>query len=91
MVKDRRYRTARHMHNKGYVKTFQDLFEFVPKTIVARDIGWNNQRFTKAIESPDDFHIRVAIRMANLFEMDNLEFIALLLHSAEHPHHPLKI
>ncbi len=44
--RDPRYDLIRSMINDGKIVSFNDIFKFIPKTIVAKDLGKKVDRFT---------------------------------------------
>jgi len=62
----------------GHIRNFQDLFKFIPKSVIARDLGMNNTRFSKLIQNVDDFILRDLFRLAELFEIDDLALLNLV-------------
>lgn len=72
MSKDRRYKTTRDFIQKGHIKMMPEIFgyEFIPKSIVARDLRTNNTRFSNLIKNPMKFRLEELQKMADLFEVD---------------------
>jgi hypothetical protein len=79
MAKDRRYTRVKHLIAGGHINTFQEIFSDIPKSIVARDLGINNIRFTKLISRVDRFVIKDLFRIAELIEIDEAVILKLLL------------
>jgi hypothetical protein len=52
--KDPRYKTLRIVINAGGIKSFRDLFKVVPRSVVAGDLGTNNNRFYPLILNPGE-------------------------------------
>ena len=46
------------------VKAFQDIFDTLPKSVVARDLGMSNTRFTKLKGNVDLYSLRELSRLA---------------------------
>lgn len=69
MPKDTRYDQIKILYEAGYYKQFRDVFATVPKSVVAKDLGMNNIRFTGLIEQPDLFILKDIFRLAALFDM----------------------
>ncbi len=85
MAKDRRYELIVPMVSAGRIHHFRDLFHFIPKTIVARDLGINNVRFTRLIDDLEGFTLKDLLRLAALMEMETALLLRLILdqHAAE--------
>jgi len=78
MSKDRRYITVKNLIAAGYIKTFREIFETIPKTVVASDLGMNNIRFSSLIDNVERFKFRDIFHIASLFETDELVFLNLI-------------
>lgn len=79
MVKDRRYELIGPMISAGRILHFRDLFHFIPKTIVARDLGINNVRFTRLIDDVQEFSLVDLLRLAVLAEIDPILLLQLVV------------
>jgi hypothetical protein len=79
MIKDRRYELIGPMISAGRIHHFRDLFYFIPKTIVARDLGINNVRFTHLIDDLDGFTLQDLLRLAMLMEIEPAILLRLVL------------
>jgi hypothetical protein len=78
MSKDRRYTIVKNLITAGYIKTFREVFETLPKSIMARDLGMNNTRFTNLMNNVDGFFLRDIIRMAVLLEISETTMYELI-------------
>lgn len=78
MSKDRRYTTVKNLISGGYIKTFSEIFETLPKSVMARDLGMNNIRFTKLMNNVDNFFLRDIFRMAVLLEISETTMYELI-------------
>lgn len=78
MAKDRRYTTVKNLIAGGYIKTFREIFDTIPKSVVARDLGMHNIRFTKLINNVDKFILKDLILMAALIETDEAILLQLV-------------
>lgn len=79
LAKDKRYELIVPMVSAGRIHFFRDLFYFIPKTIVARDLGINNVRFTRLIDEVQDFALADLFRLAALLEMEPLSLLRLVV------------
>lgn len=59
----------------GHIKSIRDIFQFIPKTTVYRDLGINYNRFNRAIFDPSIFRIAELVQLAEFFEVDARKFI----------------
>lgn len=74
-VKDPRYAQAKALFETGFYKQFRDMFTTIPKSVVARDMGMNNIRFSSLINNVDNFVIKDLVRLADLMEVDHQAFL----------------
>jgi hypothetical protein len=77
MPKDTRYKTVQILIDGGHIKTFAEIFEHIPPTVVSKDFGSNYTRFVKLIDNPSDFKLRELYTLASLFEVDSKVMIDL--------------
>ena len=78
MDKDRRYEMVKVMWQYGKIKTFADLFIWIPKTTVAHDMGKHVRRFNKLLADPRLIKEQEIAGIAKLFEMPKKEIKALI-------------
>ncbi|MES1160673.1 MAG: hypothetical protein ABUM51_07950 [Bacteroidota bacterium] len=55
MSRDHRYDLIRSLYDRGKIVAFNDIFKYVPKTIVANDLGKKVDRFNKLISKVGGF------------------------------------
>ncbi len=79
MAKDKRYTNVKNLFSAGHIKAFREIFDVIPKSVVARDLGMNNVRFTKLIKNVDRFVVKDVNRIAKLVGVDEQEFMILLM------------
>jgi hypothetical protein len=70
MAKDRRYIYVKHLIADGHIKSFQDIFKAIPKSVVARDLGINNVRFSKLMHNVELFVLKELYRFAEFIEIE---------------------
>ena len=63
MPKDPRYTTIKVLIEAGHIMSFREIFVFIPKTVVYRDLGVNFNRFDSAIANPSKFRIKELMRL----------------------------
>lgn len=80
MTKDKRYKSVNSLISGGYVKTLIEIFDTIPKSVVAKDLGVSLDRFTKMINDVERFGIRNLFRMAQLIEVDEIMILNLIYH-----------
>jgi hypothetical protein len=78
MAKDKRYNTVKNLITGGYIKSFSEILDTIPKTVVAHDLGMHHQTFDKLIKNPERFTFKDAYRIASLIDVDQLVIINLI-------------
>jgi hypothetical protein len=80
MIKhDRRYELIKTMFNAGKIKTLNDIFGFVPKTVVANDIGKKVDRFTALINKVERFTLEDLFQIAKLCDLEESQILQLVM------------
>lgn len=67
---DYRYDIVKLFIEQGKVKTLEGVFKYIPKTIVANDIGLRGNAMTTAIRDPTRFTCMQLFRMSQLFDIE---------------------
>jgi hypothetical protein len=67
----------------GKIQTFTDAFEFIKKSVVARDIGKKVERFTELMNDVDDFRVGELRMMAKLFNLTLDQMFHLIAREVE--------
>jgi hypothetical protein len=78
MAKDKRYGTVKNLIAGGYIKSFSEIWDTLPKTVVARDLKMHHQTFSKLVSSPEKIRFEEAIEIASLIEIDGMRIINLI-------------
>ena len=79
MFKDKRYELIAPMISAGRIHHFRDLFHFIPKTIVAHDLGINNVRFSRLMHNVEGFVLTDLLRLSTLMEIEPVIMLGLIL------------
>lgn len=66
MTNDKRYTTVKNLISGGHVKSFREIFDTLPKSVVYRDLGMNNARFTRLMFHVEEFTLQELFRIADL-------------------------
>jgi len=67
MIKrDERYNLIKLLHADGQIEILNDIFKYVPKTVVATDLGKKVTDFNVLLARPDNFELREIYRIGNL-------------------------
>jgi hypothetical protein len=75
-MKDRRFITAGKLIRTNEIKTFSEVIDVIPKTVVAKALGINPERFNRLLENIDLFVIK---DLVNLAGRAGIEFLNSLL------------
>jgi hypothetical protein len=83
MTKDPRYKTLKIMVETGNIKAFEEMFNVVPKTVVAADLGINYGRFLDKLNNLQDFSLKELFKLADFIEVDNKAVVNIVLNDVE--------
>lgn len=75
---DARYLIIKPMLQDGKIKTFLDIFTFIPPTIVAKDLGKRGPRFAELINSLEGFTLEELLLLARFFNLTRAEMFQLI-------------
>lgn len=73
--RDSRYGIIKALIQSGHVRSFREIFNYIPKTVVYRDLGVNFNRFSRAILDPSKFTLGELRTLAEFFEIDTKQMI----------------
>jgi hypothetical protein len=68
--KDPRLKAIGLLHKNKYINTFDDIWESVPRTLVANELHIGTGRFGRLTLQPGGFTYNEISAMAKLFEME---------------------
>lgn len=77
MEKDERYKAVKRLIEKGDITEFNQMFTFIPKTVVARDLGAAPARFSEKMNQIEKFTLQDVFSIAKLLEVENLSVLKL--------------
>ena len=77
MPKDHRYKTVRVLIESGIITEFNQIFLYIPKSVVSEDMGINYSRFVRLLQQVELFRLKELIMMSGFFEVDGKAFIEL--------------
>jgi hypothetical protein len=77
MQQDRHYKIAKSLILDGTIKTFGDIFEYVPKTNVAKDFKMHYDTLQKRIIHPGKLTLEELTKLSELIEIDPMVIIKL--------------
>lgn len=72
---DSRYTTIKVLMASGHITTFRQIFNYIPKTIVYKDLRVNFKRFSKAILNPSGLSLGELRTLAEFFDIDTKKLI----------------
>ncbi|HEV2478927.1 MAG TPA: hypothetical protein VGS79_04660 [Puia sp.] len=75
---DPRYETIQPMVQEGRIQTFLDIFKYVPRTVVARDLGKKVTRLSVSLRHLENFTIGELFLIANLCKLSRTEILELI-------------
>jgi plasmid maintenance system antidote protein VapI len=78
MVKDKRYNTVKKLILANALGSFAEIFDTLPKTVLAKDLGMHHQTLTKLLAEPKRFTFERAFDIAELLEVDPLAVANLI-------------
>lgn len=77
--RDKRYGYIKPMFKTGKVKSFGDIFQFVPKTIIATDLGKKGDRFSRLMNRVDRFTLEELFMIATFCSLNEKQMIKLVM------------
>ena len=75
---DHRYPTIKPMLDQGRIKKLTDIFIYIPRTVLAQDIGKNLKRLNELLDRPENFTIKDLLLIGNLCSLSRREMLLLL-------------
>lgn len=84
-MKDRRYNALKTYIDSGAIKSFTEIFDIIPKSIVIADSGINYTRLTNKINNPEKFTVKDIVTIAQLIGIDSRSLYSLIAAAVEKP------
>jgi hypothetical protein len=78
MMRDERYQSIKPLFERHKIQTFQDIFNVVPKTVVASDLGKENDRFMELTGHIGDFTVQEIVLIGNFCALSLPEMFTLV-------------
>jgi hypothetical protein len=75
--RDPRYSLIKPMITGGKITSFTDIFKFIPKTVVANDLGKKVDRFTELMKNVEGFTLEELFVIAKFCDIDKSEMLKL--------------
>ena len=80
MIKrDHRYDLIKPMIESGKIESFNDIFKYIPKTVVAKDLGKKVDRFNALMSRVEQFMLEDLFIVAGFFEIEEDEIVRLVM------------
>ena len=83
MSKDYRYNAVRALFEQGEIKTFAQIFDYIPKTVVGSELRTNNNRITLLIKDPLKFKLIELTKIANLIGIEPELLVMMVLQGVQ--------
>jgi hypothetical protein len=77
-MKDKRFSIAAKLIRTNEIKTFSEIIDIVPKTVVAKELGINPERFNRLLATIDLFVIKDLVRLAEVLEVETIAVLHLV-------------
>jgi hypothetical protein len=77
MEKDDRYKAVKRLIEKGDITEFNEMFTYIPKTVVARDLGAAPARFSEKMNLIEKFTLQDMFAIAKLLEVESIAVLKL--------------
>jgi hypothetical protein len=81
MSKDVRYTAVKHLVGVDTITNIKGVFDYIPKTVVSKDLGMNYQTFTRKVEDPRLFTVQEILTMAELLGVPSEALFNLIVNS----------
>jgi len=78
-MKDHRYKLLKILFQGGDIKTFSDIYKYIPKTVIKEDIGTSGTRMDRLMKDPSGFRLQELNRLAGLIGCDVKSFVLMAL------------
>ncbi|HEY4063130.1 MAG TPA: hypothetical protein VGM30_14590 [Puia sp.] len=76
--RDTRYDLIEPMIATGKITSFNDIFKYIPKTVVARDLGKKVDRFSELMVRVDKFTLEDLFIIARFCSIDEITILTLV-------------
>lgn len=77
MGKDRRYNTVKLLIEAGHITEFSHIFDHIPRSVVANDLGTNYNRLARLIMHTEHFTLEELVTLSNFFDVDSKTMVDL--------------
>jgi hypothetical protein len=84
MTKDKRHKTVKILIETGNVLEFKDIFEHIPKTTVADELGIHFNRMARMISNVNEIKVNDIFLFSGYFEIDAKVLFELIYNQRGH-------
>lgn len=67
---DKRYDSIKFMIETGHITEFQQIFNYIPKSLLGKHLHTNNPRMTRLVTNVDDLTVHEIVSISTLFNVD---------------------
>lgn len=67
---DKRYDSIKIMIETGHITEFQQIFNYIPKSLLGKHLHTNNPRMTRLVSNVDDLTVHEIVSISTLFKVD---------------------
>ena len=78
MVKEKRYNALKSYIETEGIKSFTEIFDIIPKSVIVRDAKLNYVRLEAKIKSPEKFTIKDLLTISDLIGIDSRKLYNLI-------------
>lgn len=78
-MKDKRYKTVRHLIEGGHIHTLSEIFDTIPATQVAKDLGKNKIALDARMADLTKFDLKELGRIARLIEVSPEQVVNIVM------------
>lgn len=82
MVKDDRYTAVQSVYKDGKIQKFRDIFKYLPKSVLARDLNLNYRSFVSKVNAPGRFTVSDIARMEEFIGISGSQLFDIILADA---------
>lgn len=76
--RDIRYTVIKPLYVEGKLKTFMEIFKYVPRTVVAGDLGKKVARFSAQLNHLENFDLGDLFLIGNLCNLTRTQMLKLM-------------
>lgn len=77
-MSDRRYDSIKFMIEAGHITEFQQIFHYIPKSLLGKHLHTNNPRMTRLVTNVDDLTVDEIFSISSLFNVDHNKIVHIV-------------